>query len=140
VGESVVSGLPWVRFDTDLPDNPKILRLISRRGGSGAAFVYCCGLAYAGRHGTDGFIPTAALTRVHGKRSDAAALVDVGLWDPSDEGWWIHGWDEYQQSSETSERIREDRQKASKKGNCARWHPPGCKCWATDEFRPRAVP
>lgn len=135
-----MSGLPWVRFDTDLPDNPKILRLMSQRGGHAAAFVYCCGLAYAGRHGTDGFIPAAALPRLHGKRSDANALVDVGLWDPDDAGWWIHGWEEYQQSNEVSDRIREDRRKASRKGNCRRWHKVGCKCWEDGETYPRAVP
>lgn len=127
-----MNGLPWVRFDTTLPDHPKVLELVSRRGGAGSAFVYCCGLAYAGRHGTNGFIPTSALNRLHGRRSDAAALVDVGLWeDLGGDGWLIHGWDEYQQSTETTEEVRAKQKAGSAKGNCRRWHPAGCECWQT---------
>ncbi|SNR32805.1 hypothetical protein [Blastococcus mobilis] len=134
-----MAGLPWIRFDTDLPDNPKVLALIARRGGQAAAFVYCCGLAYSGRHGTDGFIPAAALPRVHGRRADATALVAVGLWDETDDGWFIHGWDEYQQASSTSEVIRGKKREASRKGNCVRHHGESCGCWKRPADGLRAV-
>ena len=135
-----MSGLPWVRFDTDLPDNPKILELLSRRAGHAAGFVYCCSLAYAGRHGTDGFIPRAALSRIHGRQSDAASLVSAGLWAEVDNGWEIHGWEEYQQASTTTDAIRSKQKAGAAKGNCRRWHKVGCECWkAAEDMRPRAV-
>jgi hypothetical protein len=70
----LVSGLPWVRFDTSMPDNPKILELVSMREGRAAAFVYCCGLAYSGKHGTDGFLPAAALACLARRDGDAPAM------------------------------------------------------------------
>lgn len=131
-----MSGLPWVRFDTDFPDNPKVLQLLSRRGGAGTAFVYCCSLAYSGRHGTDGFIPSAALGRIHGKKADAATLVEIGMWDEAGEGWVIRNWDEYQQASETTESVLAAKRAGSAKGNCRRWHGPDCRCY---EQKLRAV-
>lgn len=136
-----MSGLPWVRLDTDMPDNPKVLELVSRRGGHASAFVYCCSLAYAGRHGTDGYIPKAALARLHGKQADASNLCAVGLWtEHEDGGWSIHGWDEYQQASTTTDEIRAKQKTGAAKGNCRRWHKVGCECWkAAEDMRPRAV-
>lgn len=103
--------LPWVRLDTAMPDHPKILALVEgHKDGRAAAFVWVCGLAYAGRHGTDGFIPREALGRINGRQADAARLVAAGLWKDDGIGWTIHGWDEYQASDETtktrSERAR----------------------------------
>lgn len=138
-GGAPMNGLPWIRFDTTLPENPKILELVSRRGGAASAFVYCCGLAYAGRHGTDGFIPRSALSRLHGKKADAAALVDVGLWEDLETGWLVHDWAEYQQSSQTTEEVRAKQRAGSAKGNCRRWHKVGCECWKTTTNL-RAIP
>jgi hypothetical protein len=108
-----VSGLPWIRFDTSLPDNPKILDLVDMRDGRSAGFVYCCGLAYSGKHGTDGFIPRSALARVNGRPADAARLVEVRLWIETDGGWQINGWDERQPSTEETQARRERAQKAA---------------------------
>jgi hypothetical protein len=112
-----VSGLPWIRFDTSLPDNPKILELVDMKDGPAAGFVYCCGLAYAGKHGTDGFIPRGALARINGKPSHAARLVEVRLWLEVPGGWQINGWDERQPSTEETRTRRERAQKAA----AARW-------------------
>lgn len=111
-------GLPWVRLDTQFPSNPKILYLISDKKFR-AAFVWTASLAYAGAHGTDGFIPAAALPFLHATKSDAAALVDVGLWVMSGNGWEINSWAEFQPSNEeTQERRKRARENAMK-----RWHP-----------------
>jgi hypothetical protein len=125
-----VNGLPWVRLDTTFPESPKVLELASRRGGHAAGFVYLCGLAYAGRHGTDGFIPAAALPRLHGKKADAALLVDVGLWRvvPTG-GWLVHDYTEYQQTAETTKLVRDQQSSGGAKGNCVRWHGENCGCW-----------
>lgn len=132
----MATGLPWIRFDTTLPDHPKMLEVLGLKDGHRSAFVYCCALAYAGRHGTDGFIPSAALNRINGRRQDALNLVAVGLFDPDpNSGWHIHGYDEYQQTSETTDKVRDQKRRASLKGNCVRHHGEQCGCWETSQLR-----
>jgi len=105
-------------LDTQFPSNPKILYLIEDKKYR-AAFVWAASLAYAGAHGTDGFIPKAALPFLHATKADAAALVAVGLWIEVPNGWEINGWEEFQPSNaETQERKRRARENALK-----RWHP-----------------
>ena len=112
-----MSNLPWVRFDTSLPDNPKILELVEMRDGRASAFVYCCSLAYAGKHGTDGFIPKWALSRINGRPADATRLIEVRLWHEVDGGWEINGWAERQESNDETQARKERAQKAA----AARW-------------------
>ena len=108
--------LPWVRLDTQIGTNPKILELVDAKRHK-AAFAYVCSLAYAGAHGTDGFIPVTALVFIHATRQDANHLVEVGLWIPAKGGWDINGWDEFQISDDESRRRRERAQK----GAAVRW-------------------
>ena len=115
-------GLPWIRLETNLPSNPKILQLVSE-GRHRAAFVYVCGLAYVGQHGLDGFVPKVALPLIHGSKNDAALLVAVGLWRTSPGGWLINGWADYQATSEETEQRRKRAQAAA----AARWNKPGEK-------------
>ena len=112
-----MSGLPWIRFDTSLPDHPKILRLVAMKDGRAAAFVYCCSLAYSGKHGTDGLIEDYALGRINGKPGDAAKLVEVGLWHVCPGGWLINGWADKQESTDETQARRERAQRAA----AARW-------------------
>lgn len=106
-------GLPWIRLDTSMPDNPKILGLLDERDGHRAAFVWVCCLAYAGKHGTDGFIPRAAMPFVHGRSADFARLVACSALNQVAGGWEIHGWSEFQESSEDSQKRRERAQRAA---------------------------
>ena len=89
--------LPWVRLDTAMPDNPKIIDLCDTGdAGMAAAFVWVCSLAYAGKHSTEGFIPRGMLARLNGRAKHAKLLVDHRLWDDlPPKGWRIHSWDEY---------------------------------------------
>lgn len=116
--------LSWVRLDTAMPDNPKILALIdSHRDGRAAAFVWVCSLAYCGRHGTDGFIPKEALSRINGKAADAQRLVSAGLWKDEGIGWSISGWAEFQVSDQSTQ-ARSARARAAAE---ARWGKPGVR-------------
>ena len=94
--------LPWVRLDTNFPDNPKILRLI-KNSGKGSGFTYLCSLAYSGRHQTDGLIPEAALPSIHATKRDIKAIVEAGLWVKTDDGFLIPDWAEYQPTKATIE-------------------------------------
>jgi len=103
-------GLPWVRLDTQFANNPKIVELVARKRFQ-SAFAYVCSLAYAGAHGTDGYIPEHCLFLVHATKRDATTLVSAGLWLPSPGGWDINGWDEFQVSDEAARKRRERAQK-----------------------------
>jgi hypothetical protein len=103
-------GLPWVRLDTQFGNNPKVVELVAKKQFQ-AAFAYVCSLAYAGAHGTDGYIPEHCLYLVHATKRDADALVKAGLWMLSPGGWDINGWDEFQVSDEAAKRRRERAQK-----------------------------
>jgi hypothetical protein len=112
-----VSTLAWVRLDTAMPRNQKILTLASMKDGHRAAFVYVCSLSYAGEQGTDGFIPAPALMMIHGRQADADRLCEVGLWHARSGGWLINDWADYQQTNaETQERTKRARLAAE-----ARW-------------------
>lgn len=109
--------LPWIRLDTALPDHPKVLALIESKEGKVSAFVHLCAMCYAGRHGTDGFVPRQALPKINGRASDADRLVKAGLWIKEEGGWSINGWHEYQASKETT-KARSD---AARKAANTRW-------------------
>jgi len=111
-------GLPWVRLDTQFASNPKMLELTMRSRWR-AAFVYVSALAYAGAHGTDGYLPETCLTFIHGTRKDADELVKAGLWRTDMGGWSINGWSEFQISDDAAKKRSDDARKAAMK----RWHP-----------------
>lgn len=110
-------GLPWVRLDTQFPSNPKILYLVEEKKFR-AAFVWVASLGYAGAHGTDGFVPAAALPFMHATKADAKSLVEVGLWLAVSGGWDINSWSEFQPSSDETQQ----RKKRAKDAAMARWH------------------
>lgn len=107
-------GLPWVRLDTQMPSNPKVLELTST-GKWRAAFVYIAALAYAGSHGTDGYIPDTCLPFVHGTKQNAIELVKAGLWLQDVGGWTINGWEEFQMSDEAAKARSDKARKAALK-------------------------
>lgn len=120
--------LPWVRLETSFPQNPKVLALVADKRWQDIV-TYVSGLAYSGAQGTDGFIPRAALASIHGTPRVATSLVSAGLWQKDRAGWYMPDWDEFQQTSSQVADYKAKKQAASRKGNCARWHPPGCECW-----------
>lgn len=109
--------LPWVRLDTAMPDNPKILHLLeSHKEGMAAAFVWICSIAYSGKHGTDGFISRSALSRCNGKAIHARLLVEHQFWKDEGVGWTIHDYNEFQESTaETQARSERARNAALKR-------------------------
>lgn len=109
--------LPWVRLDTSFPYNPKLLAMISEKDGHRAGLVYLCALAYAGAHGTDGFIPREALPFIHARGSDADRLMRHGFFREQPGGWLIHGWTEFQESNAETQARRARAQAAAQ----ARW-------------------
>lgn len=110
-------GLPWIRLDTSMPSNPKILGLLTERDGHRAAFVWACCMAYSGGHGTAGFVPREAVPFVHARLSDLRLLVSHGFLTESAGGWDVNGWAEFQLSDAEMEARREKGRKMA----AARW-------------------
>lgn len=120
--------LPWIRYDTTHPWNPKVLSLVED-GKWRAIAVYDFSLAYCGAQDTDGFIPRLALASIHGTPRVATDLVNARLWATDRKGWYIPDFTDYQPTSEKTAETRAQKQAASRKGNCIRWHGIGCNCW-----------
>lgn len=111
-----MAGLQWIRLDTTMFENPKLLYLKEDKQYK-TIVVHLEAMAYSGRHSLAGFIPKAALRIVGATSADAKRLVESALWDLAPGGWSINGWDEYQLSDEAAQRRRERAQK----GAAARW-------------------
>ena len=97
--------MTWVRIEDSFPDHPKALE-----AGPLACWLYVCGLAYACRYLTDGFIPDRQVNRlsdVAKPGSQAQALVRAGLWEVVEGGYRIHDYLDYQPSAEKVEKERE---------------------------------
>lgn len=131
-----MSTLAWVRLDTAMPRNQKILTLLGMKEGHRAAFVWLCGLAYCGEQGTDGFISEPALPIIHGRQSEAKKLVEVGLWIPRPGGWETNDWGDYQQTNEETQK-RTARAKAMAE---ARWGKHRAMPTAMPDAMPTALP
>jgi hypothetical protein len=104
--------LPWVRLDTAFFDHPKVLGLLADNHHR-AVLLHLASMAYAGKHGTDGFIPREALVFLHGGILDANQLVLAQLWTQNAGGWDINGWDEYQVSDDAAKARREKAKNAA---------------------------
>lgn len=128
-----MSGLPWYRKDSTWYEHPKVLELLTMRDGFRAAVVWDASIGYATHYGTDGVIRRVALSRIHGRPVDAERLVKVGLWDEHPDGWVIHDFADYQQTSLVSDDVRQKRREASRKGHCVRYHGAACGCWQKGE-------
>lgn len=109
-------GLPWVRLDTSMFDNPKFLVLFGQKRYR-TVVVYIAAMAYSGKHETGGFIQREVLPLLQARSTEMAQLVEARLMDPCQGGWVIHDWDEFQLSSDEIKGRRERAQRAAS----ARW-------------------
>lgn len=88
--------MSWLKLDDTVPEHPKVLT-----AGPEAAWLWVCGIAYAQRHLSDGFLPQAALP-VYGACFGAARakklaerLVAVGLFDATEGGYRVHDYHDH---------------------------------------------
>jgi len=112
-----VKDMAWVRLDDKFPEHPKI------EGLDDSAFaLHVRALCYANRNLTDGFVPTAAASRMggaHYKRS-AQRLMAAGLWVSARDGYTIHDYLEFQPARSSvveSRKAAAGRMRALRSGN-----------------------
>jgi hypothetical protein len=111
-----MAGLPWIRLQTTMFENPKILNLKEDKQWR-AVVAHLEAMSYTGRNALAGYIPKTAVRLLHIAPADVTRLVSEGLWAPAPGGWQINGWDEYQLADQDS-LARSDK---AKKAAAARW-------------------
>jgi hypothetical protein len=93
----------WCRIDTEVFDNPKIMRA-QKAGGDQAVMLWMRGLAYSTRHLTDGWVPEPLPKQWGYNGRQTKALEANALWIPlqitDDGGWLINNYAEYQVTRE----------------------------------------
>lgn len=100
----------WARVDDAWWCHPKVMGLpLAPRGLWVSALSWSC--AQRSSH-----VPAAFLTMVGGTEQDAAALVEAGLWVPSEGGWDVHDWAEYQSLSVSEKRAQAGRRGGQRSG------------------------
>ncbi len=111
-----MAGLPWIRLQTTMFENPKILNLKEDKLHR-AIVSHLEAMTYCGRNGLSGYVPKTAIRLLHIAASDVTRLVSEGLWQIAPGGWQINGWDEYQLADADSVA----RSEKAKKAAAARW-------------------
>ena len=116
--------MPWARIDDSFDDHPKVLWLLEHDDGAAAVGLWTLCLTWAHRNTRKkgkvaGRLPLSLPRRYLGVlgRDAAKLLVEAGLWEPAEDGWQVHDFDQYLPTAETSEA----RSEAGKRGAAARW-------------------
>lgn len=90
----------WAKFSDDWSDQPAIVRL------SNVGFrAYVDSILYVSRYTTDGHIPAETL-RVRDRKRATTELVDAGLWEPAEGGFYAPLWHEHTPPRAELHRIR----------------------------------
>lgn len=82
---------PMVMMNPLIAGDPKVLSLISQ-GRHRTVLVHLLAHIHVTQHATEGQVHRLALPLLHGRKSDAAALVDAGLWVVTESGWGVIDW------------------------------------------------
>lgn len=111
----------YALIDDKFFSNPKV-----RRAGVKVAYMYLAGLAHANSYLTDGVILTddlpvlAAQSEIKGAKKAAQTLVECGLWDKIEGGWFIHDYFDFNKSKAEIEAAQEQKRAAGSKGGRAK--------------------
>lgn len=121
----------WGRIDDEFDEHPKILAVLDEHDASDAGlaialWTLCFTWAHRNtrrRGKVPGLIPAGLPRRYFGGSARTAIdiLIKHRLWDVTDGGWLIHDFADYL----PTEKTREERAAAGRKGAASRWHKDG---------------
>lgn len=120
--------MTWVKIDDRFYGHRKAMRAWRTRGALG---LHLLALTYCASHETDGLVDEAFVAeKLPGVREHdrtVTALIDAGLWEPTDGGWQIHDYLNYNPSAaELAERRRKEAaRKAAARAAKSRQRPGG---------------
>lgn len=106
--------MTWFKVDDGFWSHPKTATL-----SDAAVTLWVRAGAYSCQHLTDGLIKRPVL-RLVGTADAAAELVDANLWIDEVDGWRFHDWDEYQETSETVKKRRDDARERQRRARAVR--------------------
>lgn len=98
--------MPWGRLDDGLYDHPKLEAL--GRSKLAAVGLWTLSISWSNRRLTDGWIPTRQIRMLGGTTVVADLLVTAGLFDKADDGYVIHDFLEFNDSSVTVQSRRDE--------------------------------
>lgn len=126
----------WVRIHDRIWQDERVLDLAMRGDkGLAAVSVFVMSVAWSHHAQRDGDLPRGCLPLVHGKKTHAALLVEVGLWETTKTGWTIPKYGQWQDTTTEIEQSKAAKVAGGKKRACTRWHTqpcarPGCQTGA----------
>lgn len=108
----------WIRVGDALPEHPKALA-----AGPEAMWLFIAANCYCNRLQTDGIVPTVQISRLTTHKNGmklANRLVEVGLFEAVEDGFYVVKYEEWQQTSSEIQRIRELKREAGRRGGLAK--------------------
>lgn len=118
--------MAWAKLDDRFHEHRKVRRVW--RACPAAVGLHVMAITYCAGHETDGFIDRDFVEEKLPNRRDRDraldALVEAGLWEPTDDGWTLHDFLDYHPSRAEAEAQRAElsvkRAEAGRKGGLAR--------------------
>jgi len=110
--------MAWVNLDDRYPEHPKIEPL-----SDGAFRLQTSAICYANHYLTDGHIPARKLSGLvpRYRKSYVDELVKVGLWEPTDGGYLLHDYLDWNRSRKEVEAFSKKQSERGKAGARKRW-------------------
>lgn len=102
--------MAWVKFDDQMPENPKVEDLSDR-----AFRVYVEGIAYCSRTLSDGLIPATKARKLGATPKVVQELVESRLWHLNGAGFRVNDYLKYNPSRDQVEKRRADGAKRMQK-------------------------
>lgn len=96
----------WFKMDDSFPSHPKVLA-IPRRDRLAAVGLWTLAGGWCAKQLTDGYLAKHMLEEIGGTSRLASTLVEVGLWEVSEDGYQYHDWADYNPTREEVESERE---------------------------------
>lgn len=107
--------MPWFKMDDGFYDHPKVCELEDSAHFGDAIALWTLAGCWSSKHLTDGAVPGRRVRKLGFKPVHAQALVSVGLWSETDDGYQFHDWTDHQPSRADVEAKRESERKRKRK-------------------------
>lgn len=115
--------MSWIKLDDNWMDHPKIIK-----AGRDARDMWLASITWCAKHLTDGYFPSNLLSSlaatagvdVANCQTFANTLLEVCLWDATDNGYMVHDYLDYNPSKEQALATREARKTAGRAGGVAK--------------------
>lgn len=135
--------MAWIKLDDQWMDHPKMIA-----AGRDARDMWLASLTWCAKHLTDGYfhknllhsLASTAGVDVANCQEFASILLDVGLWDATENGYYVHDYLEYNPSKQDVIDTKEARKEAGRAGGIAKASKTPSKMLAKPKQNPAPSP